>query len=413
VTGSARRRPGRLELAAGLAGFALAILVGLDGSPGWQVARASGVVAATGLLFAALARSSARWRGQLAALAGIPAIAIAAGFAPHWAKSGPIPVQAAALLLSVASVTLVIGGTAVGTRGRRRWRRAATSAAVAVATGMAAFVAGPAVAATNVPRIQIEATPDSVGLEYTDVTLRTSDAVELAAWYVESSNRAAVVLLHGAGSTRSNVLEAAAVLADAGFGVLMVDARGHGDSSGRAMDFGWHGDEDVAAATTYLAGRLDVDRSRIGAVGMSMGGEEAIGASGANQLLRAVVAEGASARNAEDEGWLSEEFGARGTLQRRIELVQDWITDVLTSASVPMSLRDAVVASGDTRYLLITAGDERMEADSAAYIAAGARDRVEIWTVSGADHTGGLATAPEAWRDRVVGFLTESLLGAG
>jgi dienelactone hydrolase len=104
--------------------------------------------------------------------------------------------------------------------------------------------------------------------------------VELSGWYVQSSNRAAVVLLHGASSTRSNVLAQAEVLARRGNGVLLFDARGHGRSGGRAMEFGWNGELDTSAAVDYLAGRPDVDPTRVGAVGMSMGGEQVIGAMG-------------------------------------------------------------------------------------------------------------------------------------
>ena len=167
------------------------------------------------------------------------------------------------------------------------------------------------------------------------MTVTTDDGVRLAGWYLPSTNRAAVVLLHGAGSTRSDVLDEAAVLARHGFGVLMIDARGHGDSAGRAMDFGWHGDADIAAATGYLADRPDVDRQRIGVVGMSMGGEEALGATATNDLIRAVIAEGATARNAADEAWLSDQFGVRGLVQVQLERLQDVATDALTSASVP------------------------------------------------------------------------------
>jgi dienelactone hydrolase len=249
-----------------------------------------------------------------------------------------------------------------------------------------------------------------VGLAFENVTLQTDDGIALAGWYIPSNNRAAVVLLHGAGSTRSDVLAHAVVLADAGFGVLMVDARGHGDSGGRAMDFGWHGDNDIVAATAYLATRPDVDAARIGAVGMSMGGEEALGASATNDALRAVVAEGATARVAADEAWLSERFGIRGALQEQLERAQDWITDALTDASVPTSIRTAVETSGRTRYLLITAGNEPDEGHAASYIAAAAADRVQTWTVEGAGHTAGLGVAPDEWTDRVVTFLTEVLL---
>jgi pimeloyl-ACP methyl ester carboxylesterase len=403
-------RPTSLGVAFLAAGMALVVLVGIDGSPLWQTVRVLAVAGCTGLLFMVQASATPRRRGRLAVLAGIPAFAIAVGFLPHVAKRGPVPLQAAAVVLIAAGLVLVAEGTVLATRGRRRARRLASGATVLIATAVVTFVISPAVAATNVPRPGLGADPSNVGLSYEEVSLPTADGVDLAAWYVPSSNRAAVVLLHGAGSTRSDVLDQAVVLADAGFGVLMVDARGHGESGGRAMDFGWHGDADIAAATSYLATRPDVDPSRIGAVGLSMGGEEALGASGSNELLRAVVAEGATARSAADEEWLSGQYGLRGSAQEVLERVQDRVTDLLTSASVPMSSRAAVEASDGTRYFLITAGDIADEGDAAEFVAAGAPDRVETWTVEGAGHTAGLKTAPDQWTERVIAFLTTALL---
>jgi uncharacterized protein len=175
------------------------------------------------------------------------------------------------------------------------------------------------------------------------------------------------------------------------------------------MDFGWYGDSDIAAATGYLARRPDVDPQRLGVVGMSMGGEEALGASATNDLIGAVVAEGATARSAADEAWLSHQYGLRGLLQEQLERAQDWVTDALTSASIPTSSRAAVEATGDTPYLLITAGDVPDEGHAAAHVAAGAPDRVQTWTVPGAGHTEGLQTQPEQWETRVIAFLTDSL----
>jgi fermentation-respiration switch protein FrsA (DUF1100 family) len=405
-----RRRLAGTELAALLCGGALAVLVAVEGSSGWQVLRVLAVAAVAAAVVNAGRRVSERWRGRLAAAAGIPAVAIAVGFVPHLLKGGPVLIRLAPIVLAVAGVALTVGGAVVATRGRRLWARVSIGVAVVVVTALATFVIGPAVAATNVPRPEIGATPAAVDLAYEDVTLETSDGESLAAWYVPSSNRAAVVVLHGAGSTRSNVLDWAAVLARAGFGVLLVDARGHGDSGGQAMDFGWYGDADVAAATAYLAGRDDVDPDRIGAVGSSMGGEEAVGASGTNDLLRAVVAEGVTARVAADEAWLSDQHGWRGLFTEQLERVQDWVTDPLTSASVPSSMRAAVESSDGTRYLLITAGTVATEGHAAEYIASAAPDRVTTWTVPDAGHTGGLDTAPDEWTDRVVDFLTGVLL---
>ena len=404
-----RRRPLVLEAATVAVGAAFALGVGLDGSPVWQVVRVGLVAVLTLVVVRAERRVPARVRGCLAAALGMLATAVGLGLAPHLAKGGPLPMRAASSVLLVGGLVLLVGGTAVALRGRRWPRAVVLVAGVVVVTAIVALVVAPAVAATNVPRPELGATPADVGLTADPLTVPTSDGVRLAAWYVPSSNGAAVVLLHGAGSTRSNVLDEAAVLADAGFGVLMVDARGHGESEGRAMDFGWYGEQDVAAAVDVLAEQSDVDPDRIGVVGLSMGGEQALGASGVDPRIRAVVAEGATARSAADEAWLSDEFGVRGWLQEQLEWAQDRVTDALTSAPLPESNRSAVASTEDTRYLLITAGDVPDEAHAAANVAAVAPQRVEVWTVPGAPHVGGLATQPDEWTDRVVTFLAEAL----
>ena len=67
-------------------------------------------------------------------------------------------------------------------------------------------------------------------------------------------------------------------------------------------------------------------------------------------------------------------------------------------------------ASGRTRYLLITAGNEPDEGHAATHVAAAARDRVLTRTVEDGGHTEGLEVAPDEWTDRVVTFLAEALL---
>lgn len=168
---------------------------------------------------------------------------------------------------------------------------------------LATFVVGQAVALTNVPRTAVgPATPADRGLPYRDVAFPAADGTRLSAWFVPSRNGAAVVLLHGAGSTRSATLAHATVLARHGFGVLLVDASGHGRSGGRAMDAGWYGDDDFRGAVTFLTRQPSVDAARIAALGLSKGGEEAIGAAG-DRRIAAVVAEGATNRVADDRDW--------------------------------------------------------------------------------------------------------------
>jgi pimeloyl-ACP methyl ester carboxylesterase len=229
---------------------------------------------------------------------------------------------------------------------------------------------------------------------------------------VPSRNGASVVLLHGAGSPRTAVLDQASTLGAHGYGVLLLDARGHGNSAGRGMDFGWYGERDVAAALDFVAGRPGVASDRIGVVGLSMGGEVAIGAAGSDPRVRTVVAEGATNRVAADKGYLAA-YGVRGQIQRGIDWATYAVAGLLTAAPQPPPLRESAAdAQSDgtpTPMLLITAGNVDTERLAATYIEQAAPEAVEIWTVPGSGHTGGLRTDPEEWERRVVGFLAASL----
>ena len=176
------------------------------------------------------------------------------------------------------------------------------------------------------------------------------------------------------------------------------------------MDFGWYGDEDVGAAVAFVRGRPGVDANRIGAVGLSMGGEEVIGAAATNPGIRAVVAEGATARTRSDKAWLSDEFGVRGWLQEQLEGVTYGLADLLTAAHPPVSLRHTVASAAPKPVLLITAGKVTDEARAGRYIRAGSPATVEVWSVPGAGHTQGLATRPREWEHRVTAFLESALL---
>jgi pimeloyl-ACP methyl ester carboxylesterase len=250
--------------------------------------------------------------------------------------------------------------------------------------------------------------PRVAGATVQEVALRTDDGVRLSAWWVPSRNGAAVVLLHGSGENRSATVPQAEILGRHGYGLLLLDARGHGRSGGRGMDFGWYGDRDIRAAGDFLRARSDVDPRRIGLLGLSMGGEEAVGAAAGDPRFRAVVAEGATARTAADKAaWLP--GGVLGAAQRGIDRLTYGIVDVLTPAGPPTGLRDSVAGATGTRFLFVTAGSMPDEARAARVFRDAAPDRVTVWEVPDAAHTGGLRTEPAGWERTVTGFLAEAL----
>lgn len=408
-TRTPRRRALELPLVLVAVGFTL--IVGLEGDPVWRLVRVAIVLGVVALAWLAATWWSTIGAAIVAIVVGLAAgpIGITIGWS-YLTTTGLSRRAVGGLLAGAGGLALLVVGVLTLLGGAPRWAKVLAVPAFVVVAYVAVLPLVIAVYATNVPRPEVgTATPADRGLEYVDASFVTSDGVTLSGWYVPSRNGAAVALLHGSSSTRSSVLDQAVVLARHGYGVLLFDARGHGRSGGQAMDFGWYGDEDLGAAVSYLASRSDVDPARIGAVGMSMGGEEAVGAMAGDSRLRAVVGEGVTNRVAADKGWLSGAYGVRGWLTEQADRATYALADVLTDADPPGSLRDAVRAAAPRPVLLIAAGEVADEAKADASIQSASPDTVEVWIVPGSGHTGGLHTQPAEWESRVTSFLDTAL----
>jgi dienelactone hydrolase len=393
-------------------GTALAVLAGLDGSPVWRVVRVLVViaVAVVGVWFTR--RAGRPGRGAAALVAGIVGTVTGAGVASaHLAKAG---LDTAAVLAGIVLLTglilLIWGAVALVRAAPGWWRLLAVPAAIAL-LWFVLFPLTVAVYATNLPPGPLgSATPATYGLSYQAVAIRTADGVRLSGWYIPPRNGAAVVVLPGSGSTRTAVLSQAVVLARHGYGALLVDTRGHGHSGGHAMDFGWWGDRDIAAAVSFLARQPAVHTGRIGLVGESMGGEQALGAIGADPRIRAVVAESATGQQLADRGWLP--HGIDGALQRGMEWVQYTAAGLISGAPRPMSIPEAIRAAAPRPVLIIAAGAVADEPIAARWFQAASPATVHVWVVPHAGHTQGLATAPRAWETHMISFLHAALAPA-
>lgn len=326
----------------------------------------------------------------------------------HLIKTGLTRTSVLGLALLVIGLILLAYAVTVFWRATHGWRRLWLLPAAIVALVVVWSVAL-GVMFAYAPRNALGAvTPAVRGLVYTNVTFLTVDGVRLSGWYIPTTNRAAVVLMPGAGSTRTATLAQAAVLARHGYGALMIDPRGQGRSGGHAMDIGWYGDRDLAAAVSFLQHQPGVDPNRIAVLGLSMGAEAAIGAAAAEPAIRAVVAEGATGRIASDKaGWLP--GGPAGALQRGLDWLTFGTTNLLSPAPQPISLHDAIARAKGTPFLLITAGKVDDESLAATYFRTAAPQRVLVWNVAGASHTHGLNTQPGQWTVHVTSFLDQAL----
>ncbi len=100
------------------------------------------------------------------------------------------------------------------------------------------------------------------------LTLKSSLGLKVAASWVPPRNGVAIIVAHGMSSNRTQLWEDARVLTAAGFGVLLFDWPGMGESEGQIV-LGSHERAAFAACVDFLASRPEVQR--IGAYGFSHG----------------------------------------------------------------------------------------------------------------------------------------------
>ena len=399
---------GWVQGASELLGVSLAVLVGRQGSWAWQTLRVVVVGLLTLGVVLLVRRAADAVVGAVALALGVLGTVAGVGIgAVHLAKAGLVLSSAAGLAaLASGLMLLVLGGWQLTRLLPGWWRLAALPAAFLLFQFVLVPVT-PAVAGTNPAPTEVgDRTPAYLDLPFAEAAFTTADGVPLSGWYIPSTNGAAVAVLHGSGSTRSGVLDQAAVLARHGYGVLLYDDRGHGRSGGAGMDFGWWGDLDVAAAVSYLESRPDVEPGRIGVLGLSMGGEQAINAAATDSRIRAVVAEGVQPKLPADTP--QRPPGLEGLTERAVDVISFATARLLTRAPTPLPQREAVAAVAP-RPLLLIAGEG--EVPAARALQAVAPSTVSLWELPDTPHTAGLAQHRDAWTARVTAFFDTNLSG--
>ena len=297
-------------------------------------------------------------------------------------------------------------GSLVDADPRRYLRRILVTLAAAV---LAYWIVAPicvAIVVTHKPRTVVR--PVDLGRPHRDVTIRTGDGLDLAGWYVPSRNGAAVIVFPG----RTGAVPQARMIARHGYGVLMLDMRGQGESEGDPNGLGWGSSEDVNAAVTFLEAQPDVRDGRIGGLGLSVGGEQLLEAAAQTNGLRAVVSEGAGLRSVRESLAREDVPRIQVWLQYPFDAVLTAATIVLGGNLPPPSLERLVhhIAPRPVYLIYGGRGQAAERALTPAYYRAAAQPKA-LWEIPEAEHTGGLEARPRQYEQRIVDFLDQALLG--
>jgi fermentation-respiration switch protein FrsA (DUF1100 family) len=372
----------------------------------------SGLVPLAGLLVTAAVGVRAR-PGVRAITAGIiGASAVIAGLEGWQAlrSSGPSRDDYTGIIALVAGTILLVSTVVhlwrIRSRGTPRLRRYLGRGLVAVVGLLLALQVGYPMANAYVGTHLSSPVPSGadLGHPYEEVEVAADGDVRLRAWYLPSRNRAVVVTYPG----RQEAQRYARFLASHGYGVLMVDRRGHGGSTGDPNSYGWGEYRDIAAAVTHLQSRNDVDPDRIGGLGFSVGGEVLLETAARTSGLHAVVAEGAGSRSIRELRHL----GAASWFSYPLVSVATVSTAVFADRLPPPDLVGLMSRTPPRPVLLIQAETGQGGEELASLYAAAAGGTAELWRVPGSTHVGGLDAAPDEYEQRVIDFFDRALLGS-
>lgn len=344
-------------------------------------------------------------RGVLAIAAGIPALSVGIGI--HIigiARNGWGSGDATGVLMAVAGAGLIVIGWGTLEAAIRRWRYRLLTLPLAIPFILFVLIPGTMVVfVTHASRYEIR--PVDLGAPYETVSFATDDGVTIRGWYVPSRNGAAVMVVHGSGGARIRPLDHARMLISAGYGVLLYDTRGHGESGGTTNALGWEGDRDARAALAYLSDRDDVEPGRVGILGLSMGAEIAIDAAASGGNFGAVVADGAGVRSLRELATLDSR--PEKYLELPVMVAMTAGTTLLTGETPPLPLTGQVKnITSPVLYISSNLGDER-DLNRKWF------DRTtapkDLWEID-AGHTQGLNAHPDAYQARVLGWFDTHLL---
>jgi uncharacterized protein len=308
---------------------------------------------------------------------------------------------AAGLAALAVGVRLLWRSRRGGSRTRRYLQRTALTLASLIVGFFVVFPALFAIGATHKPRRAVD--PADLGRSYEVVSLQTSDGLRLAAWYVASRNGAAVIAFPG----RTQPVPHARMLVRHGYGVLLLDMRGNGESEGRANVYGWGSGKDLDAALDYVSRRPDVRRGAIGGLGLSVGGEQLLEAAAADERLAAVVSEGAGYRTLHES--LQEDSLATTFATPQSAIIFGTLR-VLSPEPYPEPLDRLVPRISPRAVLFIEAGHGQGGETLNPLYFERAGDPKAYWRIPDAHHTDGLETRPAEYERRVVGFFDRHLL---
>jgi alpha-beta hydrolase superfamily lysophospholipase len=267
-----------------------------------------------------------------------------------------------------------------------------------------------------------------------DFEVRAPDGSLLRGWKVRPPNANGnwVLLFHGVADNRVGVIGQSEFLLQAGYSVVMMDARAHGASEGPIATYGWLERNDTRAIidalfTSEAVRYANVQMSSIFppgsrdeagppyhlfALGESMGAAIALQSAGADPRIEAVVAESSFA-NLREAAYDYAGLRRSPLLGKTLFAPGTWTLLYRGErlAGIPLSEVSPEKAASSRAFPVLLICDENdvvLPCRHTEMIYATARGPKQLWVVPRAFHTAALGFQPAEFKRRVLAFFSEA-----
>lgn len=264
---------------------------------------------------------------------------------------------------------------------------------------------------TWLPRQPLQLDPSALNLPAETVRFRATDGLSLEGWkIVADPSHPWILLCHGLGTNRTDLLDIAAGLHQAGFNLFLFDFRGHGQAAGRTTSFGWVEQRDLEGALAFLGQQPDVPAKGYGIYGISMGASVALMTAARDERLAAIAVDSPYPNLDESLGrhlGLLFPMLPREPFLTFIRLTYRLRFGVWPSQASPLEAARAL----SPRPLLLIAGgkDPRMPSEGTQRLFAAASEPKQLWLIEQAGHLEGFTMNPRRYLSRVTDFFKASL----
>jgi uncharacterized protein len=231
------------------------------------------------------------------------------------------------------------------------------------------------------------ATPASVGLDYEEVEVLSTDGIRLRSWWVPAKDSGkAAVLVPGWGGYKfeEHLLQTLPVYHDAGYSLLMLDLRAQGDSDGKRRTLGYREVRDVRGSLAWLR-RQGYALDQVVLHGWSMGGATVLRAAPGTGVAAVVEEAGYGDLPLLLRGMLPEYVRFARLLEPAILLVGKLFPDFDYQEVAPKK-EAAMLSDEGVPLFIIHSTDDGIVPYEQAKLLAAAHPESSVWTLEGYAH---------------------------